>query len=109
MLHTCQGSSLQMHSQDISPLCPQTPGLSLCDSASESRHLKPWQKKKGPGEEWEETAVSSFQHQVQLLFSPEFQAPVNWQEFRLTADESSPCHSLSVLPSAVLCRQTAGS
>ena len=82
MLHTCQGSSLQMHSQDISPLCPQTPGLSLCDSASKSRHLKPWQKKKGPGEEWEETAVSSFQHQVQLLFSPEFQAPVNWQEFQ---------------------------
>ena len=46
MLHTCQGSSLQMHSQHISPLCPQNPGLSLCDSASKSRHLKPWQKKK---------------------------------------------------------------
>lgn len=46
MLHTCQGSSFRMHSQHISPLCPQTPGLSLFDSAFKSRHLKPWQRKR---------------------------------------------------------------
>ena len=53
MLHTCQGSSLQMHSQHISPLCPQNPGLCLCDSASKSRHLKPWQKKKKKKRTWQ--------------------------------------------------------
>lgn len=38
-------------------------------------------REKEPGRELEEAAVSSYQHRFHLLFSPEFQAPVNWWEF----------------------------
>lgn len=54
------------------------PRCQVCVSISEP--LQTGQRKE-LGKKWREAAVSSYLHQLHLLFSPGFQAPVNWLEF----------------------------